>query len=766
MKLQETFLRGHRVNGWQAVWITPEEKTNPKERPGAGYLRRTFVLTAEQAAKASDARALLAATAHGLYDLRLNGEPVTDARFTPGCDEYGSRLQYQVYDVTERLREGENTLFVTLGDGWYRGCVGIDGTRNLFGTDLSFLAELRLGEETVLKTDGSWEGSMDGPIRLTDLELGETYDARQEITGWHAAREEEFGFENLVPTDTLKVTKHEAFPGKAFTAPDGSLVFDFGQNLAGFTSLLITGAKAGQTITVLHGETLDENGNFTQANFQPGDRNKAGGIKQELNITCAEGALSYEPLFSVFGFRYAKVVTDIPAENLQLTAHAVYSDMAQTAAFSCGDERINRLFANALWSMKGNFLDIPTDCPTRERAGWTGDAGAFVNTGTYLMDARPVFEKWLANLRTGQHKDGSLPFITPKNGKPGMIAKIFSASVGWGDAGVIVPWELYRKTGDKAILEDNYDMMRRWVGFLVNRARKSRIKDRLKRDPDERFIIDTGMDYGEWNEPGVNMMETMKKAAAEGQPEVATAYLAYSAGLLANAAEVLGKTDDARRLKNLRRQVTGAYRRRFLPDGHIHSERQCEYVRPIALGLLTPEEEKAAAADLNALVVRCGYHLNTGFLSTPFLLPVLADHGYADTAYRVLLQEDCPGWLYAVGKGATTIWECWDGIREDGTPHDSLNHYSYGTVAGFLITGTLGIRYDEAGLSVCPHPDKRLGHAEGYFRSPEGEIAVSWRYEEGKDEPSYVITVPEGLSARVSLPDGRELTLTAGRHNL
>ena len=205
---------------------------------------------------------------------------------------------------------------------------------------------------------------------------------------------------------------------------------------------------------------------------------------------------------------------------------------------------------------------------------------------------------------------------------------------------------------------------------------------------------------------------------------------------------------------------------RFLPDGHIHSERQCEYVRPIALGLLTPEEEKAAAADLNALVVRCGYHLNTGFLSTPFLLPVLADHGYADTAYRVLLQEDCPGWLYAVGKGATTIWECWDGIREDGTPHDSLNHYSYGTVAGFLITGTLGIRYDEAGLSVCPHPDKRLGHAEGYFRSPEGEIAVSWRYEEGKDEPSYVITVPEGLSARVSLPDGRELTLTAGRHNL
>ncbi|MCR4588176.1 MAG: glycoside hydrolase family 78 protein [Lachnospiraceae bacterium] len=739
----------------KAKWITPEQKTEPEIRKGAGYLKKQFIY--------EGGFATLFATAHGLYHILINGSEITGARLTPGCDEYDKRLQYQKYNVTNYLIQGENEILVTLGDGWYRGCNGIDGIRNLYGTDLSFICALTGDENTeepILVSDESWLGSENGGILLTDLELGETCDMRKELSDWHEVRVLSFDQTNLVEQRAPFIKEHERFEGRRITTPAGETVFDFGQNLAGYTQIQIKDAADGDTLTLIHGETLDENGNFTISNFQPGDRNKAGGIKQEIRLTCKSGDSCFKPLFSIFGFRYAKLVTDIPAEKITISSIAVYSDMKQTASFECGNPSVDQLFQNSIWSMKSNFCDIPTDCPTRERAGWTGDAAVFIRTGLYLMDCRSVYEKWLANVRACQHDDGKMAYICPKNSNPGKIAEMFSASVGWGDAAVIVPWNLYCMSGDRDILSANYSMMKRWVDFLKNRAGKSKLKNRFGKNPYKNYIIDTGMDYGEWCEPGKDMMKTMAEAFKNGQPEVATAYFANSARILSEVADILGFADDADHYGDMAAQAKKAYQHLVLKDGHIHSERQCEYVRPLAFGLLEEKEAKTAAEDLNRLVIQNGYHLNTGFLSTPYLCQVLAEYGYEDTAYRLLLQKEYPSWLYSVEKGATTIWETWDGIREDNTVHDSLNHYSYGAISGWLISGVCGIDYNHDRLVIHPVPNPLLAYAKGSFEAPEGRIVSQWEYK--GETLAFHIEIPAGIKARFYTPDGKMREVTEG----
>ena len=745
----------------KAKWISPETVTESDKRKGAGYLRTTFSY--------KEGKVCIYATAHGLYEILINGRSITDARLTPGCDEYDKRLQYQEYEITEVLKPGENEIFITLGDGWYRGCNGIDGVRNLYGDDISFLCAI-VGDENlenpILVTDCSWDACEYGPIKLTDLELGETCDAGAGFGEWHKAGEMSFDKRNLTAQKAPFITEHEVFEGRLITTPSGESVFDFGQNLAGYTSFVVENARGGEKICLVHGETLDENGNFTISNFQPGDRNKSGGIKQEINYICKPGRNEFKPHFSMFGFRYAKITGDILPSDIQIKSIAVYSDMKETASFECGVDEVNKLFKNSVWSMKSNFCDIPTDCPTRERAGWTGDAAVFVRTGAYLMDCRGVYEKWLANVRIGQHSDGKMAYICPKNSNPGKIAEMFSASVGWGDAAVLVPWNLYRIYGDEQILKDNYEMMKKWVDFLGRRAGKSKLKNRFGKNPYRKYIIDTGMDYGEWCEPGTDVMKTMMAAFKDGQPEVATAYYAYSSGILAKISEFLGNGADADKYKEISEKATEAYRYLVLKDGHIRSDRQCEYVRPLAFCLLPEKEAVEAAKDLNELVVKNDYHLNTGFLSTPFLCSVLADYSYVDTAYRLLLQKSYPSWLYAVEKGATTIWETWDGVREDGTVHDSLNHYSYGAVSGWLLSGVLGIRYDFDKVLIKPLPDERLKFAKGYYDSPKGRIVSEWRYIEETDSFAYRFEIPEGMEAELELPGGEKKILTSGSYEM
>ena len=735
-----SMLRNELPAVWQAKWIDPELPHDKEQRQPASVLRRRFTAKRTQNAR-------LYITCHGLYEARLNGQRVGDFVLAPGTGDYTKRLTVQCYEVSELLCAGENELTVTLGDGWYRGSVGVDGLTNYYGSDLALLCQLEAGGEIVLCSDEGWEASQQGPTCENDLQQGERYDARMEqVTGWHGVTARDFGYANLAPTESVPILEQERFEGKLIQTPNGETVIDFGQNLAGYTELRIM-AKAGQKIRLWHGETLDENENFTQKNFDPGERNK-NGIPQKIEYICKDGENIYKPRFTIFGFRYAKIETDIDLSDARFTAIAVYSAMPRTGFFECGNADVNRLFLNSLWSMRSNFCDVPTDCPTRERAGWTGDAGVFAPTAVYLADCYPVLRKWLGECRLAQGEDGLVQNIAPVNNRGGMISNMLQGSAGWGDACVLVPWALYEAYGDKAILKENYDMMRRWLDFCEKRAKKTRLHNR--KNPWHKYLVDEGFHFGEWCQPDVDNTAIMKKTMMSGAPEVATAYFFRSASLMARIAEILGKAEDAERFAEIAENAKQAYRYTCTKDGVIESDRQCEYVRPIAFGLLEGREAQAAADALNELVVKNGCHLNTGFLSTPDLCRVLADHGHADTAYKLLLQENCPGWLYAVKHGATTIWETWDGIRADGTVHDSLNHYSYGAISGWLFTGVCGIRLGGGKLSLRPQPHPSLGHARAEWRSPVGTITSAWKYE--GDKLTFDFTLP--IPASIELPNG------------
>ena len=681
------FETGLAQSDWQGEWVDPEteeidipgddainafarpnweRKQAEKEAAGKGaaepykphrpasYLRKTFT--------AAKGEARLYITAKGLYAVWLNGVRVGDMVLAPGSFTGNKHLAAQTYDVTQYLRDGENELLVALGDGWHRSTGGVDGDRDLFGDTLGVLFQLEVNGQAVCVSDGTMQATQCGPIRQNDMQQGEVYDARFEgsLTGWHGVR----AYRDDLPItgmNTVPILEHEAFPGKLLQTPNGETVLDFGQNIAGYVEMALT-ARAGQKVKLTCGEALDENGNFTQENFQDRARHKEGGTAQILELVCKEGKNHFKPHFTIMGFRYAKVETDADLTDAVFTAHAVYSDMAVTGKFTCGNNAVNQLVKNSIWSQKGNFCDIPTDCPTRERAGWTGDMGVFIETGLTLMDCYPVAEKWLAECRLNQYPDGRMANIAPPNARPGYMTPMLCMSAGWGDAAILVPYALYKRTGDRKILADNYEMMQRWYGFLLGRAQQT--TEEQQGGDYAKFTVLNGMDYGEWCEPGITPMQAMMNP----RKSVGTAYLAYSGRLLAKVAEALGKADDAANYRGTAANAVKAYRTAFTENGVIKSDRQCEYVRAIAFALLGEDESKAAAAALNQMVIENGCHLNTGFLSTPFLCDVLAKYGYADTAYKLLLQPDAPGWLYEVGKGATTVWETWTGIDENGKP--------------------------------------------------------------------------------------------------
>ena len=747
------FEMGLTGESWRAKWIDPELPHEDSQRQPSSVLRKVF-----QVSDTKNARLYI--TCHGLYEAKLNGKRVGNFVLAPGADDYRLRLQYQTYDVTDLLQLGENEIAVTLGDGWYRGNNGVDGLYNYYGSDMALLCQLEVSGKPVLLSDETWQASQSGPIRLNDMEKGEEYDARMEaITDWHGVAVKDYGFDVLCCSESVPILEQEHFPGRVFKTPNGETVVDFGQNLAGYTELRVN-AKAGQKITLWHGETLDENGNFTQSNFDPGDRNKNGGIPQRIDYICKDGLNVYKPSFTIFGFRYAKIETDADLSDARFTAIAVYSEMKQTGFFTCGNADVNRLFLNSLWSMRSNFCDIPTDCPTRERAGWTGDAGAFTPTGVYLADCYPILRKWLAECRLAQGEDGLVANIAPVNNSGSFISNMLQGSSGWGDACILVPWALYEAYGDKTILAENYEMMVRWLAFVEKRAKKTRIQN--LRNPYKKYLVDEGFHFGEWLEPDVSSMDTMKKNMILGAPEVATAYYFKSASIVAKIAKILGKQEDAEKYCQIAEGARNAYRYTCTKNGVISSKRQAEYVRPIAFGLLDEAESQAAADQLAQMVADNNYHLNTGFLATPFLCRVLSDYGHTDTAYRLLLQDTAPSWLYPVKHGATTIWESWDGIREDGTVHDSLNHYSYGAISGWLMGDVCGIRLSEGKLTIAPKPSGKLGHAEAKWISPVGTIESKWHYEE--DQAVFELTIPANVTAEIRLPDGKMFSIKSGTH--
>lgn len=735
---------------WKAKWIEPENDIDIEAQQPASIVRKSFEINKK-------GKARLYITCHGIYVPYINGKRVGDFVLAPGTSEYLSRLPYQTLDVTDYIQVGMNEIVIELGDGWWRGCNGIAGVRNLYGTKLALLCQLEVDEECILISDEEWEASQDGCNRSNDLQMGEVYDANSSPNRWQKVKVVDYGYDNLICTNSVPIREQECLPAKILKTPKGETVLDFGQNMAGYVEFDVL-AKKGQRIVLTHGEALDSNGNFSDASIAAG-QNRKEELHQKIEYICKEGQNHYKPKFCIFGFQYVRVETDISISEENFVAHAVYSDMEETGKFICSDERINKLVKNTLWSQKSNFCDIPTDCPTRERCGWSGDAGIFVTTGLFLTDCYPIFRKWLNEFGAAQGADGKASNIAPRCGNNDFFTSLYEGSSGWGDACVIVPYTLYKYYGDVHILEENYETMKKWLQFCEKRAHRSKFKNYFKKNPYRKYTIDTGIHWGEWLEPNIDMVAYTKEIFLEGAPEVATAYYSYSSRLFSEIATILGKEKDAKKYKQIAENAKAAYRFTQLPNGVINSTRQCQYVRPLAMNLLEPEEALQAAKDLNRLVIENDYHLNTGFLSTPYLCQVLADYGYVETAYRLLLQNTSPGWLYAVEQGANTIWESWEGnLAEAGVA--SLNHYSKGAVVAWLFNGICGIKLDGANLEIAPKPCSLLEYASAEYNSPVGKIKSSWKY--NGEYIDFEFEIPANIHGKIILPNGKTQEVKPG----
>lgn len=738
-------------------------------------------------------QAMLTLSAHGIYEAELNGQAVTDHKFTPGLTSYYFRIQKQTYDVTAFLQVGENMWLTTVGDGWWRW-------NNNFGYRLALWGQLELtyadGSTEVIGTDESFEVGT-GPVVKTDLQKGETYDARTSPGNWtQAVRETEHIDAELIAQQGVPVREKEHFPGKLFRDSAGNLVADFGQNIAGYVHIVLHDTKPGQVIHLKHGEGLDKDGKFSTANCD-------GGMSefQEVTYICmGRDREEYCPHFSYFGFRYALIEGISDGE---FTAIAVYSDMVETGDFRCSNSLINKLVENARWSQKGNFLDVPVDCPTRERNAWTGDAQIYVNTAAYFMDVQKFFTKWLADQRLEQYASGKVGITFPSTSSvhnpeelkrmqeknPAMAlagptgnGHIGEDSVGWGDSAVWLPYQLYLMYGDKQIVAAHYETARRWLEFSLSCMKEvnPRYVDRdYYCSGDGDYIYDTRFHYGEWNEPlppapevielfmkGGTAADYVMHMAQYGKPEVATAYTKRSCDNVAHMAQILGRTEDAKKYRRLSSKIKAAYNKYMIaPDGVIQKGHQAAYIRALALDMVNADKKPQVIAQLKNELEAADYHLNTGFLSTVYLLPTLCDNGMTEEAFRILEQTTAPGWLHPIALGATTMLENWDGLD---VFRDSFNHYSFGAVCQFLFEYAAGIRptFDAPGFKkiiLKPIPGGSFTWAEGTYKTKFGAICSGWVIKNGCFD--YHCTIPEQTTAELTLPDGSTYQLKPGDYN-
>ncbi|MGK5683909.1 family 78 glycoside hydrolase catalytic domain [Actinoplanes sp. URMC 104] len=763
------------------TWIEPDEPVTPPPGSRPAYqLRHEFELPGPVAA------ATVQATAHGIYELFVNGTRVGDLELTPGFTAYRSRLQVQSYDVADLLRAGGNAIEVLLSDGWFRGRHGFARTANGFGDRVAALLALEVTHpDGTVTTVGTGPGWWSRPSRITaaDLMDGQQTDLRQPASGWRPARPVTGGLyddrRRLHASDAPPVRRiQELRPVAVDHLPGGATVIDFGQNINGWVRLSDLG-PAGCRLTLTHGEHRAADGRVDTDHLRAFDVTTGGPApagQVDRVVSAGRAGDVFEPRHTTHGFRYVQI-DGHPGRPVAdaVTAVVVHTDLATTGRFRCSDDRLDALHEAAVWSFRGNACDIPTDCPQRERSGFTGDWQVYVATAALTHDVAAFSGKWLRDLAADQWPDGRVPTVTPNPAGPGPSGIAFmdamEGSAGWGDAAVLVPWELWRAYGDRAVLERQYDSMVRWVGYAATAARTRRHPDRAAARPraaaHEQYLWDTGGHFGEWLEPG----ETPRPDPSADHGIVATAYLARSAHLLGRIAALLGRTEDAARHRALAAAVRDAWQREYLAeDGRIAVPTQANHVRALAFDLV-PAERRAAVADrLAALIAAGDHHLGTGFLSTGMLLPVLADTGHLSTAYRVLLSTGVPSWLEMIDRGATTIWERWDGVTGDRA-QGSLNHYSKGAVVAFLHTHVAGIRLPadpgpgEAGYRrfvIQPRPGGELTWAQAEHDSPYGLVRSAWRLEHGRFRLD--VEIPAGTRAEVRLPDGRRIDAAPGRH--
>ncbi|MGZ5253920.1 MAG: family 78 glycoside hydrolase catalytic domain [Flavitalea sp.] len=740
------------TSDWKAKWIEPgfeEEASRPSP-----VFRKQF----QSGKKIKSATAFI--TAHGLYEAYINGKRVGDDYFTPGWTSYKKRLQYQVYDVTSHLENGANVVGVMLGSGWYRGILAWGDAKNHFGKDIALLMQINIeyadGSSEIIATDDSWKSAV-SHIRYSEIYNGETSDSNLELKGWDkkgyndsewkGVKVTEHPMNVLVATYNEGIKKKETFkPVKIFKTPAGEQVIDFGQNLVGWVVIKASGKK-GDTLKVSHAEVLDKQGNFYITNLRA--------AKSEDNfILSGQGEETLEPRFTWHGFRYIQLHNypgEIKPENF--TAVALYSDMKPTGEFSSSNELINQLQKNIQWGQKGNFLDVPTDCPQRdERLGWTGDAQVFVRTAAYNMNVHSFFSKWMKDVAADQ-VNGAVPFVVPNVLGAGAVA-----STGWADVATIAPWQIYQVYGDKKILTDQYESMKAWVEYMRSKSTND--------------LWNTGFHFGDWlfYRPED---DNDGRSAVTDKYLIAQSFFAHSTQLLINTAKLLGREDDVKKYSDLLEKVKTAFRKEYVtPGGRLVSSTQTAYVLALHFDMLPEEMRASAAKKLAENVKSYGDHLTTGFLGTPYLCHVLTRFGYNDVAYKLLMQETYPSWLYPVKMGATTIWERWDGIKPDSTFQtpgmNSYNHYAYGAIGDWMYRVVSGINTDESKpgykqIMIKPHPGGGLQHANASLNTYYGKITSNWKLEGEKF--SLDVTIPPNTKATVYVPgtglmeDGKKLTM-------
>ena len=725
---------------WKASWISfGGEKEMNGSKP-AQYFRKEFATTK----KVKSAKVY--ATALGLYQLRINGAKVSSDLFTPGWTSYKKRLQYQTYDVTSMLK-GQNAIGVVLADGWYRGNIGFSKQHDYYGDKLGLLLQLQItyadGTTEAILSDNSWKATSNGPIVESDIYNGELYDARMELTGW-----DQSGYNGSKWADALVFNKtneiliapqgvpvkaiEEIKPIKLIVTPKGETVFDMGQNMVGWVRLKVAGKK-GDQVTLKFAEVLDKAGNFYTENLRAAKAT-------DVYILKGDGTEIYEPHFTFHGFRFVKIegITATPVLD-QITGIVIHSDMKPTGTFSCSDTLINKLQHNIQWGQKGNFMDVPTDCPQRdERLGWTGDAQVFSMTAAFNFDVASFYTKWLGDVAADQLPNGKVPHVIPDvlNGEGGSTA--------WADVSVIVPWTVYLSYGDVRILEKQYPSMKAWVGYMTSRA-------------GEDHLWTGDFHFGDWLAFATSNSDYT--GATTEKDLIATAYYCYSTNLLSKIAIILGQKEDAAKYQQMVVDIKKAFNHEFVtPSGRLVSHTQTAYALALAFDLL-PESLVPKASEYFANDVQKFGHLTTGFVGTPLLCKTLSAIGRDDLAFMLLNNKQYPSWLYPVLQGATTIWERWDGQKPDGTFQDvgmnSFNHYAYGAIGEWLYRHVAGIDIDTnhpgyKHILLAPHPGGGLKSANADIVTLYGKVGSSWKFE--NEDFVCEVVIPANTSATLTLP--------------
>ncbi|MFO7852924.1 MAG: family 78 glycoside hydrolase catalytic domain [Bacteroidota bacterium] len=718
---------------WEADWIRAQEKNDIN----VYYFRKDFLTGSEKKIK----KATAYITARGMYEASINGRRIGDAYFTPGWTSYNKRIQYQAYDIKELLNNGENTIGIMLGEGWYKGRI----SRKVYGSETGLLAQIIIeytdGVTVTIKTDGTWKYST-GPVISSGIYDGEIYDSGKTISGWDhpgfndSAWEkvlvEDYTKTNIIHTYNEPVRKHEELkPQEVIISPEGDTIIDFGQNLVGWVRLKVKGNK-GDSLILRHAEVLDRDGNFYTANLRSA---------LQRNIYILDGSERvFEPHFTWQGFRYVKIEgLDKMPDPDNMTAIALYSDMEPTGHFSTSNTDLNQLQSNIRWGQKGNFLDVPTDCPQRdERLGWTGDAQVFCSTAAFNMNVNNFFSKWLKDLAADQFDNGNVPVVIPN-----VLGSRSAGSAGWSDAATIIPWDIYHSYGDIRVLEEQYPSMKAWVDYLIA------ISNDLLRN--------NGFHYGDWLFYSLDD-DNAGRSAVTDKYLMAQAFFANSLRIVAETANLLGKEDDNKYYSAIHGQVKEIFNNEFVtPNGQLVSNTQTAYVLALQFDLLPESMRKQAVNRLINNIRKYNDHITTGFLGTPYINHVLTRYGEVGVAYELLLQDTYPSWLYPVKKGATTIWERWNGIKPDGSfqypSMNSFNHYAYGAIGDWMYKVIAGIQPEGPGYRefvIKPGPGGGLSSAKGELQTYYGLIRSEWKIE---NQHFYTeIEIPVNTSAKVYLP--------------